>query len=579
MSYLTKILEKKITRRSFLKNSALGAAAIGSFSFLSACKDAKPMSAAIDKDLRVLGGYKAQTIISWGDDLFARPSGKSYPGYNKFDPLNFDTARQKEAFGYNNDYLAFMPISGASDHGLLCINHEYTNAALMFADGSRTKARAELELAANGQSVVELKKDEAGVWRKVMGRYNRRLNGLDTKYEITGPARGSDRMRTSYDPAGEFVYGSFANCAGGKTPWNTVLSAEENFNGYFLHNTAENAGREFAQYDALSIKDTDTWYDFGKFVDRLDIAKEPNEPNRYGWVVEYDPYDAISNPKKRTALGRFKHECANTAVSHDGRVAVYMGDDERFECLYKFVTNKTSGTDMLDDGVLYVAKFNEDMSLVWMPLVYGENGLDESNGFESQADVMIETRRAAKLLGATEMDRPEDVEPHPVTGKVYVALTNNHKRLKTNAANPRPANIYGHIIEISAPMVDGKPDHTSKHAKWDFALMGDADICCPDNLAINPVSGELMIATDGMEKVASKADGIFFYNNGAPKRLISAPAGSEVCGPEFTPDGKTLFACIQHPGERSSFDNPSTRWPDFDTGLPPRPSVVAIEQA
>jgi secreted PhoX family phosphatase len=308
---------------------------------------------------------------------------------------------------------------------------------------------------------------------------------------------------------------------------------------------------------------------------------------------------------KRTALGRCAHECATTALSHDGRVAVYSGDDAPMEHVYKFVTRGKAGSsrDLLDEGVLYAARFEATGKMRWLPLVHGEGPLTAVNGFHSQADVLIEARRAATLAGATAMDRPEDVEAHPATGRVYVVLTSNTDRRVPDAANPRAPNRHGHIIEIVPPLVNGKPDHGATECDWGFFLLGgDPAIAThgaryasavgatgwlagPDNLTFDP-GGRIWIATDGQRGVAGFNDGLYAAQTSGPERgstrcLFSAPRGAEVTGPAFTPDGRTLFVSVQHPGaERgSTYDNPSTRWPDFRDDTPPRAAVIAITRA
>jgi secreted PhoX family phosphatase len=354
-------------------------------------------------------------------------------------------------------------------------------------------------------------------------------------------------------------------------------------------------------------------YAWGKYYERFDIAREPNEANRFGWVVEIDPSDPASTPKKRTALGRAKREGAAGIVSKDGRYVVYSGDDERFEYLYRFVTkgrvdraNRAANMDLLDEGTLSVARFNADGSLDWMPLVHGTGPLTAANGFNSQVDVVIETRRAADLLGATKMDRPEDVEANPLTHKVYALMTNNIRRKadQVEAANPRADNKFGHIIEMAAP--DG--DHAADRFTWDMLLKcGDPSVAAvgatfnpatsqhgwfgmPDNCAVDHM-GRLWIATDGNSGARTgRTDGVWALETegalrGASKLFFRCPAGAELCGPEFTPDDETLFVAVQHPGEAdpedptaepATFENPSTRWPDFKPDMPPRPSVLAI---
>ena len=343
--------------------------------------------------------------------------------------------------------------------------------------------------------------------------------------------------------------------------------------------------------------------------DRFNVEREPNEPNRFGWIVEFDPYDPLSMPVKRTALGRFKHEGATCVVNKDGRVVLYSGDDERFDYLYKFVTagkfdpiNRDANKDLLDSGTLYVAKFNADGTLNWLPLVFGAQWLTPEQGFNSQADILIETRRAADLLGATPMDRPEDVETNPVNGGVYMALTNNTSRKpdRLDKVNPRADNKHGHIVEMLPPGFGNDADHAAMTYRWNVVLLagnpanaGDAAhyaagvtesgwLSCPDNVAFDS-KGRLWISTDGAPTAAKIADGIWACDvagtgRALTKRFLRLPTGAEMCGPEFTPDDRTFFVAVQHPAEDdgSSYDAPSTRWPDFKPNMPPRPAVVAV---
>lgn len=579
------------------------------------------VSHGVDRTHHVAAGYSVDVLIRWGDPVTADAPA--------FDPLRQSAQAQQKQFGYNNDYVAYMPLPLGSTNparGLLVVNHEYTNEELMFPGLGRQEAKsvnfagmtAELvaiEMAAHGMSVVEIQKTPEGKWSVLSGsRYNRRIDALESRCILTGPAAGHARLKTRADTAGRNAIGTINNCAGGVTPWGTVLSGEENFHGYFwgkLDETSSEA-RNHKRYGV-----PDNWYAWGKFHERFDIAKEPNEANRYGWIVEVDPYDPTSVPKKRTALGRFKHEGATPVVNQDGRVAVYSGDDERFEYVYKFVTrdrfdpkNRAANMDLLDHGTLYVARYNADGSGIWLPLVQGQGPLTPANGFNSQADVLIEARRAADLLGATKMDRPEEIEVNPVSGKVYAMLTNNSRRKadQLDAANSRAANEWGQIVE----MVPENGDHAALRFTWNLLIQAGDPLnpavggkygpetssngwfACPDNAAFDS-QGRFWVGTDQGEawkKASGTADGIWAVETEGPQRGRSKmfyrnPVGAEICGPCFTPDDKGLFVSVQHPaadgagaftrnGKVSTFEDPATRWPDFKDGMPPRPSVIVI---
>lgn len=560
-----------------------------------------------DDKLHVPEGYKAQILIRWGDKVAADAPD--------FDPMKQTGDAQAKQFGYNCDFIKFLPLpegSDTSDHGLLWVNHEYTNTHLMmtgFADSDAVLAGATAEICAveqqgHGGSIIEIKRDGSN-WSVVPdSSYNRRITPM-TPMELRGPAAGHERLKTSTDASGTKVLGMLNNCAGGWTPWGTILSGEENFHGYFGGDPAGTA--EETNHKRYGMKG-EPWYAWGKFEQRFDVTKEMNEPNRFGWIVEVDPYDPASTPIKHTALGRMKHEGATVVINPDGRLVAYTGDDERFEYVYKYVSNGTydaakgkENSALLDDGTLYVAKFADDGSVDWLPLNFGTGPLNEANGFKSQADVMIEARRAADLLGATAMDRPEDIETHPDTGKAYIMLTKNDKRKadKVDGPNARAENLWGQIVELIPPEKDGKRDHSANKFNWEvFIQAGNpADaahgakygvdvgangwFANPDNLAFDP-EGRMWIATDGFPD-AGVHDGLWATETegagrAVTKHFLGCPSGAELCGPEFTPDGTTLFVSVQHPGDDkgSNFDKPSTRWPDFADNMPPRPSVVAI---
>ena len=615
---ISDIVDARLSRRGVLGGLAASSAAL-----VAACTTTKEIAAdpvearpqdpafsfdeitrGLDETHHVPTGYTAEPVIRWGDPLFADSP--------EFNPMAQSEASQLKQFGYNNDFLGLVALPDGDDgtqRVLLCANHEYVSSLLMqpglAADypDSMTREICLTEMAAHGGSVVELSRGETG-WAPVIGSpYNRRITAHKTPMSVTGPAAGSDRMKTTDDPDGRTVAGTMNNCAGGITPWGTYLMAEENFNGNFLGEIAPDHP-EAANHDRYGV--AGGWYQWGRHFDRFDISKEPNEPNRFGWIVEVDPKDPKSTPRKHTALGRFKHEGAESVIAPDGHVVVYMGDDQRFDYVYKFVSagrfdagNPAANLSLLEEGTLYVARFDEDGWVEWMPLVFGEGLLTPENGFNSQADVLIDTRQAADLLGATPMDRPEDVEPDPRTGKVWVMLTNNNRRTEDeiDAANPRADNRFGHIIEISEP--DG--DFTATQSRWEILVRcGDPSIAevgatwnpltsdqgwygSPDNCAIDP-SGRLWVSTDGNQSTGA-ADGLWAMETtgerrGTSRAFFRTPIGAELCGPRFTDDGETLFVAVQHPGDGdgATFESPTTRWPDFDDKMPPRPSVVAIRK-
>jgi secreted PhoX family phosphatase len=621
------VIAARFDRRDLLKG-ALGVAAItatmGPFAFATANPAQagaptgfkfKEVEAGVDADHHVADGYDAQVLIRWGDPVL--------PGGQPLDPLQQSADAQKLQFGYNNDYVAYFPMPGAANpsrHGLLVVNHEYTNEELMFPGIGRQEIKdinfakmtpelVAIEMAAHGGSVLEVMRQN-DAWRVVSGsKYTRRIDA-DTVMEITGPAAGHDRLKTKADATGRRVLGTVNNCSGGITPWGTWLTCEENFHGYFWGKLADDhpEAKNYKRYGVPANA-----YAWGKFHDRFDVTKEPNEANRFGWIVEIDPFAPASVPKKRTALGRNKHEGAAGIVNKDGRYVVYSGDDERFDYVYRFVTdarvdlaNRAANRDILDQGILSVARYDADGSVEWLPLVHGKGPLTEANGFASQADVLIETRRAADLLGATKMDRPEDVEANPVTQKVYVILTFNDRRKpeQVDAANPRAASRFGHIIEMIPP----GGDHAADKFKWEILVKcGDPSAAgvgasfssqttangwfgMPDNLAVDN-QGRVWIATDGNSSTKTgRSDGIWAIETegaarGTSKHFYRVPMGAEMCGPFFTPDDETFFVAVQHPGEAdeddpkaqpATFENPATRWPDFKPSMPPRPSVVAI---
>lgn len=581
----TQMAERGLSRRRFLGATA----ALGAVTFFSMTPVSRSIAAALSPTASSLLGFKAvpastadtivvpegyqvERLISWGDPLFADVAEFS-------NQLNKNTAaNQKRQFGDNNDGMSFFPVDQQT--AILVVNNEYTNYELMFEHQGKNMTAADVDYAqaAHGVSIITLTKQAQG-WRfDRNGRFNRRIDA-NTAMRISGPAQGHALLQTNADPKGEVALGTFNNCANGMTPWGTYLTCEENFNGYFGSDAQVDLSPEFSRY---GIAAEDAGYSWYKFDSRFDLGKEPNEPNRFGWVVEIDPHNPSSIPVKRTALGRFKHENAELVIAEDGRVVVYLGDDERGEHIYRFVsrnkyspTDQTANRDLLDDGELFVAKFNEDGSGEWLSLAYGQNGLTADNGFASQADILIHARLAATQVGATTMDRPEWVAVHPHEPMVFCTLTNNKNRgLKDNqpvgGPNPRAENHYGQIVR----WVPSAGQHTAKDFQWDLFLMaGNPDIhggtlyagssnITTDNMFNSPdgigfdQAGRLWIQSDG--NYSNQDDFAGQGNNqmlgadpktGEVRRFLTGPVACEITGLAFTPDQKTLFIGVQHPGE------------------------------
>lgn len=628
MSSFEEILKKRFDRRALLGQTAKsipvaifaafirGAAARAaetSTAIREAGKDPRlafnPIAVGSADRITVSGGYRSDVVLRWGDPLFSDSP--------QFNPDALTASAQAKQFGYNCDWMDFFPLPSNevanARQGLLVVNHEYTNPELMFKNyggfANQTREQTDVELLAHGLSVVEVARDASGRWRYVQGsQYNRRITSR-TMMEFTGPAAGSAWLRTSADLEGRFVEGSLNNCSGGMTPWGTALSGEENFHQYFSNASALPDGPLKSLHSTYGVPTGNGDYPWSRHYNRFDVGKEPNEPNRYGWVVEFDPYDPNSRPKKRTAMGRIRHEGCTIEVARNGRVVAYTGDDERFQHVYKYVSkgsfnafNRAANDGLLDDGVLYCAKFNDDGSGEWLPLVQGQGPLTAANGFSSQADVLVNTRGAARRLGATQMDRPEDIETNPVNGKVYIVLTNNTQRTdrQVDKANPRASNRFGHIIELTE---DGG-DHTALRFRWEiFLLCGDGKtashgaffagfdpsqvsmIANPDNITFDN-KGNLWIATDGQPGSLRINDGIYAVptegtERGFVRQLVSVANGAEAASLVLNADDTALFVSVQHPGEGGRWtDNSSDAVSSFPDGKQPcRPSVVVVTKS
>ncbi|MPY76944.1 MAG: DUF839 domain-containing protein [Actinophytocola sp.] len=632
--YLGEVIDGAISRRSALRAGALFSLTVGAGGALAAADtgaragaaargrtprglDYQPVAPNTKDAVIVPDGYRQQVVVRWGDPILH--------GAPAFQQDAQSPEAQSGQFGYNCDYLALLGAQGERGR-VLVANHEYTDEELMFAgyDGDNpTREQVEIAWAAHGLSVVALNENpRSGELTPVVGhRLNRRVTAT-TPFEVTGPAAGSGLLMTSADPTGRTVLGTLNNCGGGTTPWGTVLSGEENFNQYFANAGAVSdpvARERLSRYGLPTGASERKWE---RFDSRFDLGQEPNEANRFGWVVEIDPQDPSAPPRKLTALGRFKHEAAEPRLTSDGRVVVYMGDDERFDYFYKYVSKGSvmrGGGDvarqhnrgLLEDGTLYVARFTGDSpeseidgsgalpsdgafdgTGEWLPLASGTTSYVDGMSAE---EVYVFTRLAADKVGATKMDRPEDVEPNPRTGSVYLALTNNSRRGAEgqpgpDEANPRNGNKHGQVMEI----VEQGNDPTATSFTWLLLLVcGDPDdpntyfagfpkdqvspISCPDNVAFDP-HGNLWIATDGNELGSN--DGLFGValdgsQRGRVTQFLTVPVGAETCGPIV--EERRVMVAVQHPGEvdGASVEDPASVWPDGPGNLP-RPSVVSV---
>ncbi len=627
-SYFRDIAASALSRRSILGAAAVGTAGVALTSQPAAALFRSPVTASsaaaastalefsaiapvpnsVDA-VTVPAGYRWDPIIRWGDPIFA--------GAPIFDPANQSAAAQAQQFGYNCDYLDIIVTDRKGTRALLVANHEYTNENIMFPPDMDPTELIRTAWAAHGLSVVELRRKSAGsTWTYVPnGSRNRRIT-LDTAFAVDGPAAGSDLLKTAADPAGTRVLGTLNNCAGGTTPWGTVLSGEENFNQYFR--AAGTSTRE-KRYGLGASGDSRNW----RSVDtRFDAVANPNEPNRFGWIVEVDPEDPRSTPVKHTAMGRFKHDGANVIINGDGKVVAYMGDDERFDYVYRFVSrdayraggkasDRKHNLTLLSHGDLSVARFTgdgledgiSDGTGEWLPLTV--DGQSVVPGFTTE-EVLVFTRLAADAVQPTKMDRPEDVEPNYVNGFIYVACTNNTDRGKVGKEgatepNPRNLNKNGHVVEMQPT----GGDHTASTFAWNLILIcGDAatagtyfggwtgpvsPISCPDNVAFDSV-GNLWVSTDGQPGSIGLNDGLFKVPVAGPERgrvqqFLAVPIDAETCGPLIHDKDGSVFVAVQHPGEDGSWSAQRSRFPDYvsstGTAAPgqfagPRPSVVQV---
>ncbi|MCD1287126.1 MULTISPECIES: PhoX family phosphatase [unclassified Brevibacterium] len=633
--YFRDIVGAQLSRRAMLGVSAAGALAVAVTTAPSPSAQAAaaagtaggsldftaidPVQHEVDKFI-VPDGYSWHPIVRWGDPLF--------PDAPKFDPENQSVEAQRRQFGYNNDYLSIqVDEDGDGNTAILFANQEYTNDAIMYPESMDAATQREISRNAHGLTVIDLvRDDEKSPWKvDVNGKHNRRFL-IDTEYAFTGPAAGSDLLRTKDYPNGDKAQGTLGNCSGGLTPWGTLLSGEENFNSYFRAPGTSAADKRYGLADEESANGWEA------DEDRFDTnnAGYANEANRFGWIVEVDPRNPDSTPRKHTNMGRLKHEGANVRIAESGQAVAYMGDDEKFDYLYKFVSkgkyvegDLDHNLTLLTEGDLFVAKFTGnspkdeidgsgavpsdgefDGSGKWLPLIKG--GKSQVAGM-SVAEVLVHTRLAADKVGPTKMDRCEDVEPNPVNGKIYVACTNNDARgtegkAGVDEANPRTENRDGHIVEIT----ERGGDHTGTEFDWTLLMVcgdpkqGDqtyfsgfpvdqvSPISCPDNVAFDS-AGNLWISTDGAPDGIGYCDGLFKVTidgdqRGRVEQFLSVPREAEVCGPLVHDSYASAFVAVQHPGEDGEWSDQHSQFPDYvdetdvDGGKAalPRPTVVQV---
>ena len=604
-----RVVERAISRRGFLGGALAfgsGAAVMGTAFLKGSTAMAQQTSRfafeqlapQTDGAVHVPQGYSWKTLVRWGDALFSDAP--------EFDPVQgVPTEGSDRVFGENTDGMELFNVGGRE---ILVINSEYTNNDINLPseqDGLPTSAGDVLRLQnLQGVSVIEIAEGEDGWSVVVDSPFNRRITH-NTPMMIDGPAAGHDLLKTQADPTGTQSLGTFNNCGSGRTPWGTYLTCEENFNGYFGSTAGLPEDATLAAgYKRYGINESGFNYNYHQFDARFDVSQNPNEPHRAGYIVEIDPTDPASTPVKRTALGRFKHENAATVLAPDGRVVVYMGDDERGEFMYKWLSRDVyvPGGDtstLLSEGQLYVAKFNDDLTGEWVALTPASTGMEP-------AEIAIFTRTAASAVGATTMDRPEWIAVNPTAVEAYCCLTNNSRRGATNDDGSIRSNAGGDPMTVNAPNSRATNDygqilrwrpHGDNHAattfEWDLYVMaGNPTVHAegpyagtrninegnlfnsPDGMVIDS-TGLIWIQTDGDD--SNEGDFAGMGNNqmlagdpvtGEIRRFLTGPKRSEVTGLCWSSDRRTMFVGIQHP------DAP---FPDGEGSLP-RSAIVAVKR-
>lgn len=611
-------------RRQLLKNG-VGAGVLAALGIpvSACCRPAAPLlgfvgvqpQLADDFDRVVVApGYAAEAFFSWGDAVLAdAPIWRS--------DASDDWQAQLKQAGDNHDGMHYFPFADSPNgHGLLAINHEYANRFLhpsghiSYIEGRRPLDEVRKEQAAHGLSIIEIRKNAQGEWQRVPASpFNRRLSAL-TPMHLGGPLAGHEAMKTVADPGGRVVLGTLNNCSMGVTPWGTYLMCEENWHIYFLNRNNDDLARRVShqRYGIANARAYPEYeYSWETADPRFDAAPDPaqpfggyvNEPHRFGWVVEVDPFDPAATPVKRTALGRFCRECAVVSLGDDGRMAVYSGDDTRGEYVYKFVPtgrfdpkHPAAARDLLDEGTLYAGCFMANGKGEWKALVWGQNGLTPENGFASQAEVLLNARAAGDRVGATPLDRPEWVAVHPRTREVYVSLTHNDRRGvddPVDAANPRAGNPHGQILRWN----EHKGDPAATSFDWEIFLLAGEAVGTRDETgaavaenSVGTIKGDVFSSPDGL---AFDGDGRLWiqtdFGDSEPqnrrlgcnqllcadplsrevRRFLVGPCGCEITGITFTPDYRTLWINVQHP---------ALSYPASDGKTRPRSTTVVISK-
>lgn len=602
-----RVVDRRFPRRELLKGGGLAALlstrSVGTLAAHEANEDLAfgPIAGGAEDEIRIPDGYTWEALARWGDRIKFGASG--------FNPSNLDPAAQRKQVGYNCGYLGwvdYQPTLG----GIVCIGHNGTNPELMFPDYSPDRAtlqQTDYELAALGVTVFQAPPRRSSVapkyWFYASSNYNERLHG-ESSLTMTGPVAGHSLLVTSSDTSGSLATGTFNACGGGISPWGTFLVAEGCFGQYFANNGSvpnEMARKANAALGVLDEGGSRPWW---RFHNRFDLSSEPNEANKFGWIVEVDPWDRAAPRRKLTALGRCSHRSASVALSVSDRVAVYSADSSEFAYVYKFVstgafdrTNRAAAKDLLDDGTLYVAKFSDDGTGQWLPLRYEGGSLNASNGFASQADVLLFPGQAAAELGATQMEGPRDIQVHPTSGKVFLSLRGTEETPPAEGEEETPGDppLLGQIVEIEEDSGDsaattfswqvfmqcGDPE-LEEHGTYfaEFDTSSASKIARPGQIRFDH-HGNLVIATNGQHAALEIHDGVFLVptageERGFNRQFLSCVAGASCGAALVSPDHQLMLVAVQHPGKGGTRGE---RTSTFGGGDVNRPAIIAVTRS